>query len=59
MPISQLKEIVEELTQNGISRIWITCLREDYLNEFEMFEYVSAGRIDLRSNLASIFCLGS
>lgn len=51
IPIPQIKEIVDELITKGINRIWITCLRKDYLDEIEIFEYVPAGKIELNSNL--------
>lgn len=49
--LKDLKPIVEEFRKYDAPKIWITCLKPDYMNQEQMFEHVRVIDIDLNQNL--------
>ncbi len=49
--LKDLKPIVEEFRKHDAPKIWITCLKPDYINQEEMFEHVRVVDIDLNQDL--------
>lgn len=52
LSLPEIKPLIDELNKHGITRIVITCLKENYQEEAEMFEYVRIDKFDFEQELS-------